>query len=117
MSIRTERVGEEIRKVLSERLVRGLRDPLPGFVTVARVQVTTDFAQANVWVSVIGSESDKVGAIAVLKDHRGALRHEVGKRVRLRQTPELHFHLDESGERAARVWALLDEEKRRGGAS
>lgn len=117
MSIRTERVGEEIHKVLSERLIRGLRDPLPGFVTVARVEVTSDFAQAKVWVSVIGSEADKSGAIAVLQDHRGALRYEVGKRVRLRQTPELIFVLDESGERAARVWALLDEEKRRGGAS
>lgn len=117
MSIRTERVGEEIHKVLSERLIRGLRDPLPGFVTVARVEVTSDFAQAKVWVSVIGSEADKAGALAVLQDNRGALRHEVGKRVRLRLTPELHFVLDESGERAARVWALLDEDKRRGGAS
>ncbi|OGQ12398.1 MAG: ribosome-binding factor A [Deltaproteobacteria bacterium RBG_16_71_12] len=117
MSIRTERVGEEIHKVLSERLIRGLRDPLPGFVTIAKVEVTADFAQAKVWVSVIGSAAEKDGALAVLQGSRGALRHEVGKKVRLRQTPELSFVLDESGERAARVWALLDEDKRRGGSS
>ena len=116
MSIRTERVGEEIHKLLSERLIRGLRDPLPGFVTVARVEVTSDFAQAKVWVSVIGTDAEKSAALAVLKENRGALRYEVGRKIRLRQTPELHFHLDESGEQAARVWALLDEDKRRGGA-
>ena len=56
MSIRTERVGEEIQRVLSERLVRGLRDPLPGFVTVVRVEVSSDFTHAKVWVSVIGTD-------------------------------------------------------------
>lgn len=117
MSIRTVRVAEEIHKVLSERLIRGLRDPVPGFVTIARVEVTSDFSHAKVWVSVIGTDADKSGALAVLQQERGALRREVGKKVRLRQTPELSFVLDESGERAARVWALLDEEKHRGGGS
>ena len=65
MSIRTERVGEEIHKVLSERLIRGLRDPLPGFVTIARVEVTSDFALAKVWVSVIGTEAEKCGTNAM----------------------------------------------------
>lgn len=113
MSIRTERVNEEIRKVLSERVVRGLRDPLPGFVTIASVDVTSDFSQAKVWVSVIGSEADKRGALEALRHSRGVLRSEVGKRVRLRQTPELHFELDEAGERASRVWQILEEEKRK----
>ncbi len=113
MSIRTQRVGEEIQRVIAEALLRGLRDPLPGFVTVARVEVTTDFSHAKVWVSVIGTDAEKKGALDVLAQHRGALRYEVGKRIRLRNTPELHFHLDESGERAARVWALLDEDKKK----
>lgn len=113
MSIRTERVGEEIQRVLSERLVRGLRDPLPGFVTVVRVEVTSDFTHAKVWVSVIGSEAEKQGAIEVLTQERGQLRYEVGKKVRLRNTPELQFKLDDSGEKASRVWAILDEERAR----
>lgn len=115
MSIRTERVGEEIQRVIAEALIRGLRDPLPGFVTVAKVEVTTDFSHAKVWVSVIGSDAEKKGALDVLTQSKGALRYEVGKRVKLRNTPELHFHLDESGERAARVWALLDEDKKKHG--
>jgi ribosome-binding factor A len=113
MSIRTERVNEEIKKVLSERLVRGVRDPLPGFVTIASVEVTSDFSQAKVWVSVIGSDADKKGALEVLQQSRGMLRSEVGKKVRLRNTPELHFVLDEAGERASRVWQILEDEKKK----
>ena len=115
MTIRTERVAHEIQRVLSEKMTRGLRDPLPGFVTVAHVEVTSDFSQAKVWVSVIGTDADKKGALAVLRENRGLLRSEVGRNIRLRNTPELHFELDESGERAARVWQLLDEEKKKSG--
>jgi ribosome-binding factor A len=111
MSIRTARVAEEIQKVLGERLIRGLRDPLPGFVTIRGVEVTSDFTQAKVFVSVFGSDAQKQGAIAGLQQQRGALRHEIGQKIRLRNTPNLTFVLDESSERAARVHALLDEVK------
>lgn len=109
MSIRTERVADEIQKVLSERLIRGLRDPLPGFVTIRDVEVTTDFSHAKVFVSVFGSDADKKAALDILQHSRGFLRGEVGRKVRLRNTPELHFILDESAERAARVHKLLDD--------
>ncbi|HEY1101552.1 MAG TPA: 30S ribosome-binding factor RbfA [Myxococcota bacterium] len=109
MSIRTARVAEEIQKVLGERLIRGLRDPLPGFVTIRAVEVTSDFTHAKVFVSVFGSDAQKRGAIDGLNFQRGFLRGEVGKAVRLRHTPTLSFILDESAERAARVHALLDE--------
>ena len=111
MSIRTSRVAEEIQKVISERLVRGLRDPLPGFVTVRGVEVTSDFTHAKIWVSVFGSDAQKKGAIDGLNTQRGVLRYEVGQKIRLRNTPQLTFVLDESSERAARVHALLDEVK------
>ncbi|MBM4282056.1 MAG: 30S ribosome-binding factor RbfA [Deltaproteobacteria bacterium] len=111
MSIRTARVAEEIQKVLGERLVRGLRDPVPGFVTIRSVEVTSDFAHARVFVSVFGSDADKQGAIDSLRAQRGILRKELGGKVRLRLTPELTFVLDDSGERAARVHALLDAVK------
>jgi ribosome-binding factor A len=108
-TMRTKRVGEEIQKVISEKLIRGLRDPLPGFVTVREVEVNRDFTRAKVYYSVIGSDEDKVGAAKVLEAERGHLRREVGKKVRLRNTPELFFIQDDSGERAARIHQLLDE--------
>jgi len=109
MSIRTQRVGEEIRKIISERLIRGLKDPVPGFVTIREVEVNSDFTMAKVFYSVIGSDDEKAGAQEVLNDNRGALRSEVGKKVRLRNTPQLTFVFDDSGERAARIHDLLRE--------
>jgi len=109
MSYRPKRVADEIRKVISERLVKGLKDPLPGFVTVRDVEVNRDFSQAKVYVSVFGSDEDKAGAIEVLNAHKGAMRRELGQKVRLRNTPSLTFELDESGERAARIHKLLDD--------
>jgi ribosome-binding factor A len=108
-SQRTRRVGEEIRKVVSEQLIRGLRDPVPGFVTVREVEVNRDFTRAKVFYSVIGSDADKAGAQEVLDDNRGALRRQVGKVLKTRNTPELVFVLDETGERAARIQELLHE--------
>lgn len=110
MSIRTKRVAEEIQKVLAERIQRGLRDPIPGFFTIRDVEVTSDFTHAKVFYSIIGSDADKAGAAEVLEQSRGYLRGEVGRKVRLRNTPELHFIADESGERAARIHALLKDE-------
>ncbi len=109
MSMRTKRVGDEIQKILGERIVRGLKDPVPGFVTIREVEVNSDFTHAKVFFSVIGSDADKEGALEVLNDQRGHLRREVGQKVRLRNTPALEFILDESGERAARIHALLEE--------
>ncbi len=94
--------------------MRGLRDPLPGFVTIRGVEVTSDFTHAKVFVSVFGSDAQKKAAIDGLMAQRGFLRGEVGKNVRLRHTPTLSFILDESAERAARVHALLDEVRAHG---
>lgn len=108
-SYRPKRVGEEIQRVLSEKLIRGLKDPLPGFVTIRDVEVNRDFTRAKVFYSVIGSDADKKGAQEVLEASRGMLRTEVGRKVRLRNTPDLVFIQDESGERAARIHQLLNE--------
>ena len=109
MSRRTKQVGEEIQKVISERLIRGLKDPLPGFVTIRSVEVNSDFTRAEVYFSVIGSDEEKAGAQEVLNEARGYLRKEVGKKIRLRNTPQLVFVNDDSGEVAARIHALLKD--------
>jgi ribosome-binding factor A len=108
-SLRQKRVAEQIQKVISERLIRGLRDPLPGFVTVRDVDVARDFSHARVFYSVIGTETDRSSVKELLTRQRGTLRAEVGRQVRLRLTPELSFIEDTSGERAARIHKLLAE--------
>jgi len=107
MTIRVKRVGEQIKKVISEKIVRGLRDPLPGFVTIRDVEVNRDFTRARVFYSVIGTPEEKEEAGLVLNENRGFLRSAVGKQIRLRNTPALIFEEDDSGDRAARIHELL----------
>jgi ribosome-binding factor A len=100
-------VAEEIRRVLSEKILRGLKEPLPGFVTLSEVEVNKDYSQAKVFYSVYGSEEDRANVEKALNELRGMLRKEVGKKIRLRNTPELVFVHHGGSERAARIDALL----------
>jgi len=108
MSIRTERIAEEIRKVISERLIRGLKTPLPGFVTISSVKVSADLGVAKVFYSVFGEEADCVGATQVLENEKRFIRQEVARKVRLRLVPELVFVLDETPEKVAHIHRLLN---------
>jgi len=112
MPFRLERVAEEIRKVLSERLVRGLKDELPAFVTISHVEVSKDMSLAKVYYSLFGSDEKCAATEVVLAEQKPALRYEVGKKVRLRHTPDLVLIRDNSPERAARIQQLLSDSKK-----
>lgn len=106
-TMRTRRVAEEIQRIISERVVRGLKDPVPGFMTIREVEVNRDFTQAKIYYSIIGSDDEKKEAEVVLDQQKGFLRRELGRKIRLRNTPELIFIQDDTGERAARIHELL----------
>ncbi|GGF97120.1 30S ribosome-binding factor RbfA [Paenibacillus aceti] len=106
---RTGRVGEEIKKELSVLIQRELKDPRIGFVTVTGVEVTNDLSQAKVYLSVFGDEEKKKDTLKGLEKATGFLRTEIGKRIRLRHTPELIFKIDESIAYGSRIEKLLDE--------
>ncbi|AZS16068.1 MULTISPECIES: 30S ribosome-binding factor RbfA [Paenibacillus] len=106
---RTGRVGEEIKKELSVMIQRELKDPRIGFVTVTGVDVTSDLSQAKVYLSVFGDEEQKKDTLKALDKATGFLRTEIGKRIRLRHTPELIFKIDESIAYGSRIEKLLDE--------
>ena len=107
MSSRTKRVGEEIKKVISERLVRGLKDPVPGFVTIQEVDVNRDFSRAKVYFSVFGSEEQREEANEVLNSYAKFFRSEVNRAIRLRNSPEIIF-IDDTPDHAC-IHALLSE--------
>ncbi|WMT39157.1 30S ribosome-binding factor RbfA [Paenibacillus sp. D2_2] len=106
---RTGRVGEEIKKELSVMIQRELKDPRIGFVTVTGVDVTSDLSQAKVYLSVFGDEEQKKGTLKALDKATGFLRTEIGKRIRLRHTPELIFKIDESIAYGSHIEKLLGE--------
>ncbi|MBJ9990258.1 30S ribosome-binding factor RbfA [Paenibacillus sp. S28] len=107
--IRTGRVGEQIKKELSQLIQSELKDPRIGFVTVTGVDVTNDLSQAKVYLSVLGDNEQKNNTLKALEKANGFLRSELGKRVRLRHTPELIFKFDESIAYGSHIEKLLGE--------
>lgn len=107
--LRANRVGEQIKKEISEIILRELKDPRISFITVTDVEVTGDLQQAKIFISIMGSEEEKEATLAGLSKALGFIRSEIGKRIRLRKTPEISFHLDESIEYGNRIDQLLAE--------
>ena len=106
--LRTGRVREEIKKEASD-IIRKLKDPRVGFVTVTDVEVSGDLRHVKIFVSVYGDEASKRATMEALDRATGFVRTEIGKRIRLRHTPEIQFHFDESIARGARIIELLSE--------
>jgi ribosome-binding factor A len=109
-SHRIERVNTLIRREISDLIQHHLRDPrLAEFVAVTDVETTTDLQHAKVFVSTISGQQEEARVLGVLNAAAGHLRSELAKKVRLRHTPELSFHWDNSIERGDRILRLLDQ--------
>ncbi|MFB4211166.1 30S ribosome-binding factor RbfA [Shouchella sp. 1P09AA] len=108
---RAERVGEQMKKELSDILLREIKDPRVKFVTVTGVDVTGDLQQATAFITVLGDDEEQKATLAGLEKAKGFIRSEIGKRIRLRKTPELSFSIDESIQYGNRIESLLREVK------
>ncbi len=109
MSQRTERVDELLRQEIGSIVAKDLADPRVGFVTITSVETTPDLRHAKVWVSVIGQPDERDEALAALRHAMPFIRHELGKRLRIKRIPDLHVHLDDTAERGTRILQLLAE--------
>lgn len=109
MSVRANRVGEQMKKELGEIIGRKIKDPRIGFVTVTDVQVTGDLQQATVYISVLGDEKQRENTLKGLAKAKGFIRSEIGQRIRLRKTPEIIFEFDESIDYGNRIDTLLHQ--------
>ena len=106
---RTDRISEEVKRELSA-VVRELKDPrIPMMTTVVTVRVTKDLKFAKAYISVLGSEEEKSGALSALKSASGFIRREIGHRLNLRNTPEFTFVADDSIEYGAHINEILRE--------
>ena len=106
-SQRAQRVGETIQKEISALLLRGLKDPRSGFVTITGVEVTSDLHLARVYYSVIGDEAARRDSAAGLKSSIPFLRSQLGKHLHMKYVPDLLFHYDTSIEYGNRIESLL----------
>jgi len=109
-SSRVRRVGEQIQRELAQLLQQEVKDPRVKWVTISAVKVTKDFSHATVFFTVIGNYEETVDPeiIEGLDRTTGYLRRELGRRIKLRITPELHFKYDISTIRGDKLASLID---------
>jgi ribosome-binding factor A len=105
---RPDRVGEQIREVLSEILTRGeAHDPGIGFITLTRVQVTSDLQIARVFYTSLGDPNARKETARALERATPFFRRQIAGRLRLRRAPEFEFRFDESIGHQDRIEQIL----------
>ncbi|TAH41264.1 MAG: 30S ribosome-binding factor RbfA [Betaproteobacteria bacterium] len=106
---RSQRVVEQIRRELAELIRLEVKDPRVGFITLTDVEITPDYAHAKVYFTSMTGEADVPEILQGLRRASGFLRRELGRRVRIHTTPELHWHYDRSVEEGSRLSKLIDD--------
>jgi ribosome-binding factor A len=107
--VRRERVVEAIREILSELLLTEMKDPRLHGVVISAVDLSGDLKLATAFFSVIGDAERERQALDGLHQAKGVLRHEMARRMRMHNPPDLQFRRDKGFERADRVSRLLHQ--------
>ncbi|AGA75468.1 30S ribosome-binding factor RbfA [Pseudomonas plecoglossicida] len=107
---RTQRIGDQMQRELSELIRREVKDPRVGLVTITAVDVSRDLGHAKVFITVMGQDgADAVPqTLKALTSAASFLRLHLGRVMQLRSVPQLHFHFDESVSRGAHLSALIE---------
>lgn len=111
MTTRQERINGLLKTEISDIIMREIKDPRVGFVTITGADVSRDLRHAKVYVSVYGDEKQKEESLAVLQKAAGYIRGEFGRRAFLKIIPEISFKLDTAVEHGARIFELLQQVK------
>jgi ribosome-binding factor A len=109
MTLRTDRVASLIREELGTYLSQRYQSSEYGLVTVTEVHVTPDLRLAKVYVSILGDEPRRKATLKQLELDKKAIRSFLGSHVRIKFTPEIHFHLDETMERMDRINRIINQ--------
>ena len=112
MTTRQEKVEELLKVEISDIIRRELKDPRLGFITITDAEVSKDLRHAKVYISVLGDEKAKEESLAVLQRAAGFIRGEFGRRAYMKTIPEIAFKMDTSVEQGARIFELLEQERR-----
>lgn len=111
MSMRTARVNELLREELSQLILREVKDPRVsrGLISITEVQVSPDLRRAVVYVSHLGNDDERDGALKGLESSAHFMHRELMHRLKMRNVPELVFKFDPSIERGARLASLINQ--------
>jgi ribosome-binding factor A len=108
MKNRVVRVCEIVKRELGSIIPREI-DFGPLLVTISSVDMTPDLKQAHIRISVLGPANQRGTVLHALEDNRILLQTELSKRIKIKHTPHLHFHIDDTLERGDRVLGIMDE--------
>jgi ribosome-binding factor A len=104
---RSEKVADLIQREVSEMLVKSIKDPRIGFVTITKVTVSEDCRFAKIYFSVAGTLAERENSGKGLDSAKGYVRRELGRRLQLRYTPEIVFQFDPSIEYAIHMEEVM----------
>ncbi|MEZ5078320.1 MAG: 30S ribosome-binding factor RbfA [Solirubrobacterales bacterium] len=106
---RMRRINEVLREVVGAAISE-LSDPRIGFVTVTSIETSPDLRHAKVHVSVLGDDEQREQTLSGLRSSHGVIQSRIAAETRMKRTPTLTFHYDETIEQGVRISQLLDEE-------
>jgi ribosome-binding factor A len=112
MTRRTDRIGHLIQQEIGNLILREISDVRIGFVTISRVEVTTDLAHAKVFVSVLGTDKEKRDSLAGLGHSASYMRTHLAKVLKMRTVPRLQFVEDKNLDHGFRINEILNDIKR-----
>jgi ribosome-binding factor A len=107
---RSQRVGDLLRQEVADIIMRKLKDPRIGFVTVTGVDLSDDLKIAKVYISCL-KEEEKTVTVDILNSAKSFIRAEVGRRIRMKVLPTIEFRFDESLGYGDKIDRLLKEIK------
>lgn len=107
--LRVRKVQEFIKQEVGNMLLRDIKDPSIGFVTVTGVRVTGDLREAKIYVSLFGDKEKKAASLEGLNRAKPYIRHELGQRLKIYYTPELTFEEDTSLDYGMHIDSLIDK--------
>lgn len=107
---RTQRIGDQMQRELAMLIQREIKDPRLGMVTITAVEVSRDLSHAKVYITVMGrdDESHIQQNLEILREAAGFLRMQLGRTMKVRTIPQLHFLYDASIRRGAELSALIE---------
>lgn len=109
MSTRTDRVSDLIKGEVSRLLLREVRDPRVGFVTITGATVSPDLKNVRVFVSILGEPQARQASIKALNSASGFFKRALFKNLGLRFAPAVRFELDESLDQGDRIERVLQQ--------
>ena len=111
MTLRNERIRKTLMKEIADIIQREIRDPkIAGVVSIVDVEMSQDNSYAKVIYSVFSQDKDKQAqTVEALNSHKPQIRYELGKRIRLRHTPDLKFIASDTLEKGSEVANLINK--------